>query len=343
MASRGQSLRSNELASLLGSTGGEQGSSETQSKHLFAPSFAGGTKKSRDLRPEQSSTKVASAPKTRYRRGRGGEEDDSSSDSDDEDVFDGLAGSKGDGDKNRSDVSITVVAEELIKQSVPVSGHINTSRRRRRRASSSSNASNSSEASSSSSSSSSEDEDAVEERRRRIRERAELQQRRRRFSSSSSTEHEEGLLVRATEVLNKKNDELKGRARLSVSSSSSEGESSSSEDESSSSSEESKSDDDATRRSKPVFIPKSKRGTVILAEVEAEKQAAITLKRKDTKDKRAKESRLMVAQLLQKATDKNQAKKGDDGWIAMPDDDDDGPNCDEKLEYENWEARELLR
>eukprot|EP00814_Leptocylindrus_danicus_P003615 CAMPEP_0116031602 /NCGR_PEP_ID=MMETSP0321-20121206/17654_1 /TAXON_ID=163516 /ORGANISM="Leptocylindrus danicus var. danicus, Strain B650" /LENGTH=486 /DNA_ID=CAMNT_0003506843 /DNA_START=287 /DNA_END=1748 /DNA_ORIENTATION=- len=347
MASRGQSLRSNELASLLGSSGGGGGgdganiSGEQQHSNIFAPSFAAASnKKARDLRPEQSSAKVASAPKTRYRRGRGSRGGDadgsSSSSSEEEDVFDGLIK----GATSRSSKQQGKDEEDDVHANVPHPTSIRRHRHRRRASSSSS----SSEASnnSSSSSSSSEDEDIVEERRRRIRERAKLQQKKqqsRRSSDGSSSSSS------STEQQHKHNEHQHQQLESKHTSSSSDSSSSSSSD---SSEDESSSDEDSAqqpriRMSKPVFIPKNKRGTAMVAQLEAEKQAALALKRQDKKDKRAKESRLMVAQLVQKANDKNQVKKDDDGWIAMPDDDDDGPNCDEKLEYENWEVRELMR
>eukprot|EP00816_Leptocylindrus_hargravesii_P004251 CAMPEP_0196808232 /NCGR_PEP_ID=MMETSP1362-20130617/8225_1 /TAXON_ID=163516 /ORGANISM="Leptocylindrus danicus, Strain CCMP1856" /LENGTH=479 /DNA_ID=CAMNT_0042182495 /DNA_START=9 /DNA_END=1448 /DNA_ORIENTATION=+ len=340
MASRGQSLRSNELASLLGSSGGDGASisGEKQHSNIFAPSFAAASnKKTRDLRPELSSTKVANAPKTRYRRGRDGS---SSSSSEEEDVFDGLKGATS---RNRKQGK----EEEFVGEDEHVPLHTSRSSIRRHRRRSSSSSSEASNSSSSSSSSSSEDEDIVEERRRRIRERAKLLQQKQQWrrsssSSSSSTEEQHKACARNDNDNVNVNQQRESKHTSSSSdSSSSSNSSSSSEDESSS--DENSAEQPRIRMSKPVFIPKNKRGTAMVAQLEAEKQAELALKRQDEKDKRAKESRLMVAQLVQKANDKNQVKKDDDGWIAMPDDDDDGPNCDEKLEYENWEVRELMR
>jgi len=131
--------------------------------------------------------------------------------------------------------------------------------------------------------------------------------------------------------------------------SSSEEESSSSEEDSSSSSDDdssSEDDQDDPVIAKPLFVPKHKRGTVIsVADLEAEEMAKEE-KLKEIEERRKRESRAMVQQVVQAsvqaAPDYENALEGITGARnLMPDDNDDEENADKARDA--WEVRELER
>lgn len=118
------------------------------------------------------------------------------------------------------------------------------------------------------------------------------------------------------------------------------------------SSAKSDSDDDDTDSSedeesvvaKPIYVPRHKRGTIKSVEDLEEEERAKEEKRKVVEEKRKIESRIMVQQLIQTGTSKNESISLDDEITgarnAIPDDDDDASV--DRLQDE-WEVRELER
>jgi len=163
---------------------------------------------------------------------------------------------------------------------------------------------------------------------------------------------------------NKREGSLFKRKRHSASSSDSESSSSDDHDDSTSSSSSSSSEDDSDDNiapmsvSKPLFVPKSKRGT--LAEVEAQQQKLEEAeeRRKQEKEKRAVQSRALVAEAVSAVGKNGGSSHGiDDGdefdtgevggeFLPVPDDsdpvDEDSPEL-VLAERDAWEVRELIR
>ncbi len=256
----------------------------------------------------------------------------------------------------------------------------NRSRRRNRRRRSNS----------SSSSSSSSDEDEADLRRKRARAKAQRNQSEAVVISTRGTKEESanndstqsrdkldaskklsdtsGKDIPIKEKIDDKKSTITKQNKLEESStkrekhneSSSDSESSSSDDtSSSSSSSEDESDDDIApiSVSKPLFVPKSKRGTVAEVEAQQRKLEEAEERRIQEKEKRAVQSRALVAEAVS-AVGKNGASSGiDDGdefdtgevggeFIPVPDDsdpvDEDSPEL-VLAERDAWEARELIR
>eukprot|EP00571_Detonula_confervacea_P013741 CAMPEP_0172298734 /NCGR_PEP_ID=MMETSP1058-20130122/1252_1 /TAXON_ID=83371 /ORGANISM="Detonula confervacea, Strain CCMP 353" /LENGTH=649 /DNA_ID=CAMNT_0013008023 /DNA_START=34 /DNA_END=1983 /DNA_ORIENTATION=- len=162
------------------------------------------------------------------------------------------------------------------------------------------------------------------------------------------------------EVSARKNRQKKpARRARSDSSSSSNGSSSSSE--SSSSSDDSSSEDSHQNSTlpmsipKPLFIPKSKRGTVAKIEAEQQKLEEAEQRRAKEAEKRAVQSRALVAETVSSAgkagvSHDNEGDEFDTGeaggeFIHVPDDTDPTEETPEKVlaERDAWEVRELIR
>mmetsp|Transcript_26989 Transcript_26989/g.38612 ORF Transcript_26989/g.38612 Transcript_26989/m.38612 type:complete len:626 (+) Transcript_26989:118-1995(+) len=152
----------------------------------------------------------------------------------------------------------------------------------------------------------------------------------------------------------------KNAARSGSESSSSDDNDDSSTSSSSSSSSEDESEDDIApiSVSKPLFVPKSKRGTVAEVEAQQRKQEEAEERRIQEKEKRAVQSRALVAEAVS-AVGKNggsshgvgDADEFDTGevggeFIPVPDDsdpvDEDSPEL-VLAERDAWEVRELIR
>jgi len=157
----------------------------------------------------------------------------------------------------------------------------------------------------------------------------------------------------------------RGRSRANSSSSSSSGDSSSSSSSDSSSSSSSSDDSDdhkstlPTTISKPLFVPKSKRGTVAEIELQQQKHDNAEKLRAQQAEKRAIQSRALVAEAVS-ASGKNggttnegiggedEFDTGETGgeFIVVPDDTDPTEEDSPELvmaERDAWEVRELVR
>lgn len=248
-------------------------------------------------------------------------------------------------------------------------------------------------------SSSSSDEDEADLRRKRAREKAQRNrseainvsvrgtqddsnnnspQTRDNLSATKSKSSDKSEHVSDMTIQNKMNDErisnakhskgegsLFKRKRHIASSSDSESSSSDHHDDSTSSSSSSSSEDDSDVNeapmsvAKPLFVPKSKRGT--LAEVEAQqiKQQEAEERRKHEKEKRVVQSRALVAEAVSAVGKNGGSSHGiiDDGdefetgevggeFLPVPDDsdpvDEDSPEL-VLAERDAWEVRELIR
>lgn len=141
---------------------------------------------------------------------------------------------------------------------------------------------------------------------------------------------------------------------------SSSGSESSSSDDTSSSSSEDESDEDIAPMSvsKPLFVPKSKRGTVAEVEAQQRKLEEAEERRTQEKEKRAVQSRALVAEAVS-AVGKNGGLSHENGdgdefdtgevggeFIPVPDDSDPVDKDSPELvlaERDAWEVRELIR
>jgi microfibrillar-associated protein 1 len=157
---------------------------------------------------------------------------------------------------------------------------------------------------------------------------------------------------------NGKNGRNRRRGSSSSGGTSSSSSSSSSDDDSSSSSDES---DDRLNAAatpafapRPVFVPKSKRGTVAEVEMRQKKLDDAEERRHMEAEKRAIKSRALVAEIASSASKGGKANDGNEGdefdtgesggdFIPVPDDaDPDDPDL-VAAERDAWEVRELLR
>ena len=162
-------------------------------------------------------------------------------------------------------------------------------------------------------------------------------------------------------------DRRSGRRSRTDSSSSSGSGSSSSSDSSSSSSDDSSSSNESldknaslpTSVSKPLFVPKSKRGTVAEVEAQQQKHEEAEKRRAAEAEKRAIQSRALVAEAVSAAGGKGGASSNNDNegdefdtgeaggeYIPVPDDTDPAEeDSPEKClaERDAWEVRELIR
>jgi len=122
--------------------------------------------------------------------------------------------------------------------------------------------------------------------------------------------------------------------------------SSSSDDSSTTSSSDSEEDEPIKMpiAEKPIFVPKHKRNRTARQEEEIEEMEKIKAMKETQTKKRKEESRLLVAKVVQHASKSSMAalKKDENGWEAMPDDNDLDLNVS-SLEYQNWSVRELVR
>ena len=129
-------------------------------------------------------------------------------------------------------------------------------------------------------------------------------------------------------------------------------ESSSSSDSESSSSVDSSSEESSDQQqplSKPLFVPKSKRGTIAEQEMQQQKQQHAEQRREEQKQKRTLQSRALVAEAVAEPTTMAVSTIGEEDEfegsqnIIIPDDTD--PHTPESMQYERdtWEVRELLR
>ena len=155
---------------------------------------------------------------------------------------------------------------------------------------------------------------------------------------------------------NKQEESLSKRKKQSSSSSGSE--SSSSDDTSSSSEDESDDDIAPMSVSKPLFVPKSKRGTVAEVEAQQRKLEEAEERRAQEKEKRAVQSRALVAEAVSAVGKNGGSSHGnDDGdefdtgevggeFLSVPDDSDPVDTDSPELvlaERDAWEVRELIR
>lgn len=164
-----------------------------------------------------------------------------------------------------------------------------------------------------------------------------------------------------TNKTNKMGETVPKRKRQNTSSGTS-GSSSSSSSSSTSSSSESDSDSDHNVApmsvSKPLFVPKSKRGTVAEVEAQQQKLEEAEERRMKEKEKRAVQSRALVAEAVSAAGKNGESGNGlDDGdefetgevggeFIPVPDDSDPTDEDSPELvlaERDAWEVRELIR
>jgi microfibrillar-associated protein 1 len=130
---------------------------------------------------------------------------------------------------------------------------------------------------------------------------------------------------------------------------------SSSDSESSTSSSESSSSSSQEEQtiqpiSKPLFVPKSKRGTVALQEAQEQKLQEISERKEKEKQKRTLQSRALVAEAVAEKTNISTATIGDedefeggDHNLIIPDDTDGTTVEEREKERDAWEVRELLR
>ncbi|KAL3756062.1 hypothetical protein ACHAWU_002641 [Discostella pseudostelligera] len=165
--------------------------------------------------------------------------------------------------------------------------------------------------------------------------------------------------------LNTNRNNNRARHSRSKRSSSSSSDTSSSSDSSSSSSDDSSSSSDESNHnatslpmptSKPLFVPKSKRGTVTELELQSQKHEEFEKRRAQDAEKRAIQSRALVAAAVSSSTGKttmnsNEGDEFDTGevggeYIPVPDDTDpteeDSPEL-VAIERNAWEVRELIR
>ena len=133
--------------------------------------------------------------------------------------------------------------------------------------------------------------------------------------------------------------------------------SSSSNSSSSDSSETSSSSDDEPEEpiqvAKPLFVPKSKRGTVTEVEAQQQKMAAAEERRAKEREKRVTQSRALVAEAASAAGNRgnDDSEDGDEftgesgDFISVPDDSDPAEEGSSALQAEKdaWEVRELVR
>ena len=132
---------------------------------------------------------------------------------------------------------------------------------------------------------------------------------------------------------------------------SSDSESSTSSGSSSSSSSISSSDDSnhaPQPLSKPLFVPKSKRGTIAEQEAQQQKIEEIEQRKEQQKQKRTLQSRALVAEAVAEKTTVTTTTLGDEdefegGGVNIPDDSDDTTPESEQIERDAWEVRELIR
>ena len=132
---------------------------------------------------------------------------------------------------------------------------------------------------------------------------------------------------------------------------SSDSESSTSSGSSSSSSSSSSSDESnhvPQPLSKPLFVPKSKRGTIAEQEAQQQKMEEIEQRKEEQKQKRTLQSRALVAEAVAEKTTVTTTTLGDEdefegGGVNIPDDADDTTPESEQIERDAWEVRELIR
>jgi len=149
--------------------------------------------------------------------------------------------------------------------------------------------------------------------------------------------------------------QITGRRRHRSDSSSTSSSSSSSSTSSASSSDVSSNDEPSILvQSKPLFVPKHKRKKEQQDLIQQQQQQQQILLQKQQEDKRIRQSRALVAEIIsndlseQKALegvmgDQNEFAETGGSAIPPPNDTDDGTESEKMKQREDWEVRELLR
>jgi microfibrillar-associated protein 1 len=220
------------------------------------------------------------------------------------------------------------------------------------------------------SSSSSASEDSADRRRRRLRERSKTAVTQQRSvgdaeagprkhhleeSDDSLTSGEKKSLepMKSAENILPTKKKQHGRGRSRSRSPSSDSSSSSSSDDSSTSSSSSSDSSQSDQPlpitvSKPLFVPKSKRGTIAALEAQQQKLEDVEERKLKEKEKRTLQSRALVAEAVSTSEKNNLSSSavGDEDEFdgqSIPDDED--PTSPElaQAERDAWEVRELIR
>jgi microfibrillar-associated protein 1 len=117
---------------------------------------------------------------------------------------------------------------------------------------------------------------------------------------------------------------------------------------SSSSATSSSSDNNVQQVSKPLFVPKSKRGTIAQQEMEQQKHELAEQQKQQQKQKRTLQSRALVAEAVAEKSNSIITTVGDEdefegGGENIPDDSDADTPESQQMERDAWEVRELIR
>ncbi|KAI8879118.1 hypothetical protein K501DRAFT_336319 [Backusella circina FSU 941] len=185
-------------------------------------------------------------------------------------------------------------------------------------------------------------QDAQTDRRlRRLLQQQQLsnEPRRRRHVEEDEDEEEENEEEKARERMRLKQRAL--QSQLDVEEEGEEEAESDQEEEESSSEYESSSEEEDTlsRLPKPVFIPKSRRETILKQEQIAKEEEEREKKLEEELEERKKQSHAMLADELKRENEQDDEKdKGE--FEEMPDDTD---GLDEEAEFDAWRIRELTR